>query len=44
MANKLKAENAPYPHKDASFHYLPYHTDSAFEQKFLDEVFKNVLL
>ena len=40
MANKLKAENAPYPHKDASFHYLPYHTDSAFEQKFLDEVLK----
>ena len=40
MANKLKAENAPYPHKDASFHYLPYHTDSSFEQKFLDEVLK----
>lgn len=40
MADKLKAENAPYPHKDASFHYLPYHTDSLFEQKFLDEVLK----
>lgn len=40
MANKIKAENAPYPNKDRSFHYLPYHTDSSFEQKFLDEVLK----
>lgn len=40
MANKIKAENLPYPNKDRSFHYLPYHTDSYFEQKFLDEVLK----
>lgn len=34
----LQEQNASHPQKDRSFHYLPYHTDSGFEQTFLDEV------
>lgn len=34
----LKAQNSSHPRKNRSFHYLPYHTDSSFEQRFLDQV------
>ncbi|MBR2867475.1 MAG: DEAD/DEAH box helicase family protein [Clostridia bacterium] len=35
---KLRAKQTSHKNKDRSFHYLPYHTDSSFEQKFLKEV------
>lgn len=34
----LRSKIASHPNKDRSFHYLPYHTDSSFEQTFLREV------
>lgn len=34
----LRTQNSSHPMKDRSFHYLPYHTDSDFEQKFLEQV------
>ena len=34
----LKAKFSAHPQKDRSFHYLPYRTDSCFEQTFLKEV------
>lgn len=34
----LRKQNSSHPQKDRSFHYLPYHTDSRFEQTFLKEV------
>ena len=37
MADQLRGEKS-VPHKDQSYHYLPYRTDSSFEQKFLKEV------
>lgn len=37
MADNLKKQYAPPEFKDRSFHYLPYHTDSGFEQTFLQE-------
>lgn len=37
-AEKLKRDYSSHPKKDYSFHYLPYHTDSNFEQTFLKEV------
>ncbi len=37
-AAKLRAKQTSHKNKDRSFHYLPYHTDSSFEQKFLKEV------
>ena len=37
MADQLRGEKS-VPHKDQSYHYLPYRTDSSFEQKFLQEV------
>ena len=37
-AKKLREQNTAYINKDRSFHYLPYHTDSDFEQTFLKEV------
>ena len=40
MAEQLRAQYASHPHKDKTFHYLPYQTDSSFEQTFLDEVLK----
>ena len=39
-ADDIENKACPYPNKDRSFHYLPYKTDSFFEQKFLDEVLK----
>lgn len=40
MAETLRMRLAPFPMKDKTFHYLPYHTDSSFEQTFLNEVMK----
>jgi hypothetical protein len=38
MADTLRKQNASHPQKNRSFHYLPYHTDSDFEQTFLKEI------
>ena len=38
IVKQIKAKYATHPNKDHSFHYLPYHTDSSFEQTFLKEV------
>ena len=38
MAAILRKQNSSHPQKNRSFHYLPYHTDSSFEQIFLQEV------
>ena len=38
MANILLKEHASHPQKDRSFHYLPYRTNSIFEQTFLNKV------
>lgn len=38
MAEDLIKQNSSHPQKDRSFHYLPYRTDSGFEQTFLSEV------
>jgi len=38
IAATLRSQNTPHNNKDHSFHYLPYRTDSAFEQTFLKEV------
>ena len=34
----LRKKNSSHPQKNRSFHYLPYRTDSSFEQTFLDQV------
>ena len=34
----LRRRVMAHPHKDRTFHYLPYHTDSAFERAFLDDI------
>lgn len=34
----LRKRMVSHPQKDRSFHYLPYRTDSAFEQTFLEQV------
>lgn len=34
----LRKQSSSHPQKDRSFHYLPYHTDSDFEQIFLEQV------
>ena len=38
VVEMLKKKITSHPQKDRSFHYLPYHTDSGFEQIFLREV------
>ena len=38
FAATLKAQTTSHINKDRSFHYLPYRTDSSFEQTFLKEV------
>ena len=38
MAESFRRQHSSHPQKDRSFHYLPYHTDSDFEQEFLQEV------
>lgn len=40
IAQSLRDKSVSHPMKDKSFHYLPYKTDSDFEQRFLDEVLK----
>ena len=40
IVEMLKTKISSHPHKNRSFHYLPYHTDSSFDQIFLDEVLK----
>ena len=34
----LRKQNSSHPQKNRSFHYLPYRTDSYFEQTFLEQV------
>lgn len=34
----LRKKSSSHPQKNRSFHYLPYHTDSTFEQTFLEQV------
>ena len=38
FAETLRKQNSSHPQKDRSFHYLPYRTDSSFEQTFLKEL------
>ena len=38
MADTLRKQNASHPQKNRSFHYLPYRTDSDYEQTFLKEI------
>lgn len=38
VANKLRSKYTAPSHKNRTYHYLPYHTDSSFEQVFLKEV------
>lgn len=38
IAETLRSQNTSHPQKDRSFHYLPYHTDSSFEIKFLEDI------
>lgn len=38
FAETLRKQNTSHPQKNRSFHYLPYRTDSTFEQTFLSEV------
>ena len=38
IADMLRKQNSSHPQRNRSFHYLPYHTDSNFEQTFLDQV------
>ena len=38
MAETLRKQHSSHPQKNRSFHYLPYRTDSGFEQIFLKEV------
>lgn len=40
MVNQLREKGASHPMKNKSFHYLPYKTDSDFEQRFLCEVLR----
>lgn len=37
-ADRIRKRHSAHPRKDHSFHYLPYKTDSSFEQTFLEEV------
>jgi hypothetical protein len=37
MAETLRKQKASHPQKNRSFHYLPYHTGSGFEQTFLKD-------
>jgi superfamily II DNA or RNA helicase len=39
-AAAIESSYTACPMKDKTFHYLPYHTDSSFEQIFLNEVLK----
>ena len=41
-ADRLRKKYSSHPQKDRSFHYLPYHTDSPFEQRFLKDILPQV--
>ena len=38
ILEQVRLQTASHSQKDKSFHYLPYHTDSDFERKFMDEM------
>lgn len=38
QAEKIEADYSSHPKKNHSFHYLPYRTDSSFEQTFMKEI------
>ena len=38
LAKVMRKQNSSHPQKNRSFHYLPYRTDSSFEQTFLEQV------
>lgn len=38
FAEQIREKHSAHPAKNRSFHYLPYKTDSSFEQTFLSEV------
>lgn len=38
LAAVMRRQNSSHPQKNRSFHYLPYRTDSSFEQTFLETV------
>lgn len=38
IADQIRNQHTSHPMKDKSFHYIPYKTDSNFEQSFLEEV------
>ena len=38
IIDSITKEIGSHPQKNRSFHYLPYHTDSGFEQTFMKEV------
>ncbi len=38
MAETLRKKHSAHPQKNRSFHYLPYRTDSGFEETFLKEI------
>ena len=38
IVEMLKEQVTSHPQKNRSFHYIPYRTDSRFEQRFLEEV------
>lgn len=38
FAEQIRKQHSSHPAKDRSFHYLPYKTDSSFEQLFLQEI------
>lgn len=38
LVQTIRRKIYPHPEKDRTYHYLPYHTDSSFEQVFLHEV------
>lgn len=44
VAKELRSSTRSHPMKDKSFHYLPYKTDSNFEQTFLTEVLNLALV
>ena len=40
MAQALLEQHSPLPERDKTYHYLPYHFDSGFEQSFFRELVK----
>ena len=44
MADMLRQQNSAPDYKDRTYHYLPYHTDSSFEQTFLHDILTFPLL